>query len=329
MLLLPIRQPNFVYRKLTTMLAPKKNAALRTAFFILGLLFTPALFAGQQPRILEIRPNVASTEAEANQVFLLRLSRALTETAQAYCNVEGIRSGIPVAVLQNGERKAALQLAQVEDKPEWVALRCKTRFPDAARVSIAWRNAERASDGNRDDSDSWEGQVFRYTARSELPFNLLCSRENEGAGCNPLGQVTLRFTAALDPHQAPKIYLKDQRGRIYRAATPSKNSTMGEEEQDLAYNDGAEIRFPRLPAASVFTVVLPAALKDFQGTPFRVNPTQPYRFKMAAYPPLVKFAADFGIIERHGDAALPITLRNLEPALAKTTSDIRAQVRPG
>jgi len=136
--------------------------------------------------------------------------------------VEGIRSGIPVAVLESSERKAALQLAQAEDKPEWVALRCKTRFPDAARVSIAWRNAERASDGKRDETDSWDGQVFRYTARSELPFNLLCSRENEGAGCNPLGQVSFRFTAALDPQQAQAIHLKDQRGRIYRPLPVAK-----------------------------------------------------------------------------------------------------------
>ena len=100
------------------------------------------------------------------------------------------------------------------------------------------------------------------------------------------------------------------------------------------YADGTEVRFAQLPTASVLTLILPSPLKDFRGTAFRVNPAQPYRFKMAAYPPLVKFAADFGIIERNGDAVLPITLRNLEPALAKPgtdsvkpSSDIRAQVR--
>lgn len=317
-----MRRPNFAYRKLTIMTAFRKNN-LRAAFFTLGLLLAPALFAAQQARVLEIRPNVAGAEVEANQVFLLRLSRAPSEAVQAYCNVEGIRSGIPVAVLDSSERKAALQLAQAEDKAEWVALRCKTRFPDAARVSIAWRNAERAVDRKRDETDSWDGQVFRYTARSELPFNLLCSRENEGAGCNPLGQVTLRFTAALDPQQAQAIHLKDSRGRIYRPRPV----------EETGYHDGAEIRFARLPAASVLTLALPSPLKDFRGNAFRTTPAQPYRFKMAAYPPLVKFAADFGIIERHGDAALPITLRNLEPALAKPgatekpNSDIRAQVR--
>ena len=42
--------------------------------------------------------------------------------------------------------------------------------------------------------------------------------------------------------------------------------------------------------------------------------------KTAAYPPLVKFAADFGIVERKAGGLLPATLRNLEPVAERTDS---------
>jgi len=49
---------------------------------------------------------------------------------------------------------------------------------------------------------------------------------------------------------------------------------------------------------------------------------------MAAYPPLVKFAANFGIIERYPDPALPVTLRNLEPA-PRPVEEAPPEAKPG
>ena len=42
----------------------------------------------------------------------------------------------------------------------------------------------------------------------------------------------------------------------------------------------------------------------------------PLKLRTDEYPPLAKFAADFGILELKADAALPVTLRNIEPEIA-------------
>lgn len=285
--------------------------ALVTAAW-LGLALLPAHAADTpQPRVVEIHPGGEVAEIPSAQVFLLRLSRPLTAAPQAECNVEGIRSNIPVQTLAPQATESALRAAGITPAPEWLALQCRTRFPDAARVSLIWRHPERADENNADRYEYWRGQVFHFIAKSELPFSMLCSRENESAGCNPLAPVVLRFTATLDPKQRESIQLRDARGRVYR---PSVSAN--EDPEGYYGYDGNEVRFQRLPENAVLTVVLPPRLKDYQGKPFRAaDSSRPYRFKMASYPPLVKFAASFGIIEHRADPALPVTLRNLEPML--------------
>ena len=282
----------------------------RIAIAFAALAFSAAAACAEtrdyQPRVLDTRPLADAADVAADQVFLLELSRPLAGEPDAMCNVEGIRSGIPVAVLAGEERERALAQAQVPAPGDWLALRCKTHFPDGARVSVVWQRPAPQEDQNNP-SEYWYGQAFHFTARTDQPFSVNCSRENEGAGCNPVAPVTLTFPVTLDEAQAKAIYLRDAQGHIFRPA---------EQEQRENYYGATSVAFPRLPPAAVLTVRLPAGLKDHDGKPLSAGgkPYPVYRFKMADYPPLVKFAADFGIIERNADPALPVTLRNLEAA---------------
>ncbi len=301
---------------------------VRTLFAVLVFALaapTPG-FARQsgQPRVQDILPAAESADIADNQVFALRLSRPLEAPPRAHCDVEGVRSEIPVSVLAGKERDAALAAARVTATAEWLVLRCKTRFPDGGRVSLVWVDPEPAKDRDRNQPDYWNdwyAQAFHFKARSEQPFSLICSRENEGAGCNPIMPVALRFVTSLDAKQAKSIFLRDGRGKIVRPASL---------EPTEEYNN-SEVSFPRLSANTVFTVHLPAGLKDHEGKllPSNNKKMPPFRFKMAAYPPLVKFAANFGIIERYADAALPVTLRNLEPAAAPKPTENAAAAQPG
>lgn len=282
--------------------------------FLAVLAFTLATISpglALQPRVEEILPAADSAGIAENQVFALRLTRPLTAPAQAHCDVEGVRSEIPVNVLAGKEREAALAAAGAGVAPEWLALRCKTRFPDGGKVTLVWLDPE-VKEKNPEQADYWNdwyGQAFHFTARSEQPFSLICSRENEGAGCNPILPVALRFVTAVNPELLQAIYLSDGRGKKYRPA--------GLDSPEAA-NIG-ELTFPRLPAGAVLTVHLPDGIKAQSGQKIPL-----YRFKMAPYPPLVKFAANFGIIERYPDPALPVTLRNLEPAPASRPADSEA-----
>jgi len=85
------------------------------------------------------------------------------------------------------------------------------------------------------------------------------------------------------------------------------------------------------PACSRLCCLRP--LKDFRGTAFRTTPAQPYRFKMAAYPPLVKFRRRFRhhpnvTAMRPCDHTAQLGTALAKPGeTAKPNSDIRAQVR--
>lgn len=274
----------------------------RTFLAALAFVLTASAPAhAYQPRVEEILPAADSADIAENQAFALRLTRPLAAKPQAHCDVEGVRSEIPVSVIEGKEREAALHAAGIAVSAEWLVLRCKTRFPDGGKVTLVWLEPEpRQGESNPAAHwNDWYAQPFHFTARSNQPFSLMCSRENEGAGCNPILPVALRFIAALAPKQAQDVYLRDQHGKKYRSTGL----------ESLEESNISELSFPRLPAGAVLTVHLPGSL-GIQGG----KKVPPYRFKMAPYPPLVKFTANFGIIERYPDPALPLTLRNLEPA---------------
>ena len=67
------------------------------------------------------------------------------------------------------------------------------------------------------------------------------------------------------------------------------------------------------PANADFQLELPAGIKDDAGRALTNANRFPLKVRTAGYPPLAKFAARFGIVERNADPALPVTIRNIEP----------------
>ncbi|MFX8445234.1 hypothetical protein ABTL54_19970, partial [Acinetobacter baumannii] len=78
----------------------------------------------------------------------------------------------------------------------------------------------------------------------------------------------------------------------------------------------ADIAFaPPLPYATAAKLILPAGIKDESGRPLSNAERFPLDVRFDAAPPLVKFAASFGILELKEGGVLPVTVRNVEPAL--------------
>jgi hypothetical protein len=84
----------------------------------------------------------------------------------------------------------------------------------------------------------------------------------------------------------------------------------------------SNLRFwPVLPELTSLRIELPKDFKDASGRSLRNAANFPLKVATGAMPPLAKFAAaPFGIVERfaepNGAALLPVTLRNVEAALA-------------
>ncbi|HLB31263.1 MAG TPA: MG2 domain-containing protein, partial [Gammaproteobacteria bacterium] len=84
-----------------------------------------------------------------------------------------------------------------------------------------------------------------------------------------------------------------------------------------------------------YTLQLPDGLLDDAGRPLANQASFPLRVRTDAAPPLVKFPAEFGLIEWNDEAALPVTVRNLEsyvplPELREADAESNAAIKdPG
>ncbi len=263
---------------------------------ILGLVL-PGLAEAQNrlPALAESRPVSESRDIDEEQVFLVRANGAVTAkllTERVFCDVEGVRSADTVRVI-GGQRKAQLLAAAgVTNAENWIAFRCTQTFPLGADVIIRWDAASPASFAAAD--------YLRFKVRSGDWLEFACERENREAGCNPLAPVTVTIRdRALAEADLKRFALRDAGGKLVRPVPDDLGSGF--------------LRWPRLQPETSYTLVVPSGLKE-EGTGTPLPPARPVSFKTAPYPPLVKFARSFGILERHAEPALPITVRNLEAA---------------
>ena len=196
-----------------------------------------------------------------------------------------------------------------------VALQCRQRFPDNAEVRLVWGKGISAASGVKTDED----QVLAFKTRPPFTATFSCDRENADADCIPILPLRLDFSSAVPWGIAKNIVLRGQ-GKTYRPdiSTSHAGDEEGEPEDkpgtDEDFVNGVSFRGPFQEKAS-FIMEIPLEVKDDSGRTLSNSDKFPLTIKTDAYPPLAKFAARFGIIELKGDAALPVTLRNLEPAV--------------
>ena len=103
-------------------------------------------------------------------------------------------------------------------------------------------------------------------------------------------------------------------------------------DKDDKDTEVSEVAFPKpLAENAVYSVEMPAGLKDTAGRPLANASAFPLKVQTGAAPPIAKFAAaPFGIVERNGEAMLPVTLRHVQAELrgpAASASASSGQVR--
>ncbi len=217
-------------------------------------------------------------------------SRNFLETA-------GIPQPLPVA-----KRDRAAALANI------VALKCRRPLPPGRDMALVWAGGIRSAAGRT----AGEDKRFDFTVRKEFTARLTCSRVNAHAGCSPVEAISVEFTAPVPRASALAL----------RLDVGGKQLAPKEDKSDHSATLASISFEPPLPASITAKLVMPEGLKDESGRPLANARRFPLDVAIAEPPPLVKFAAPFGILETSQGGVLPVTVRAVEPSLGQAVKAI-------
>lgn len=294
------------------------------------------------PIAREVLPSRYGSEIEEDQVFLVSANLApdpASVAANAYCAVDGVGEKIPVDVLPGdvapklladlGTDRWEVQSfltdsglpqalpANAEDRAKAlasvVALKCRRPLPPGRDVAVVWGKDIKSASGRTAGTD----QRFDFTVRKPFAARFECSRVNPQAGCNPVKDAWVRFSAPIARAQAEAVRITLPDGK---QLTPIFN----DDDKNKAFVGDLKFKAP-LPAALTAKLSLPNDVADESGRKLSNAERFPLDVKFDAPPPLVKFAADFGILESKVGGVLPVTVRNVEPELAGSRMDVGGQ----
>lgn len=280
-------------------------------------------------------------QIEEDQVFLVAPNVRPTLAsiaAGAYCAVDGIGEKIPVDVLPDGTAPKLLKdvgyrnyrvsgfiekagagifpaaggTFQVDEAAlkGIIALKCHRPLPPGHAMALVWGTSISAADGSVVGRD----QRFDFIVRKAFSASFECSRTSPKSGCNPIESAYVRFTAGVPIAQAQAVRLAFPDGH-------SLSPVISPDDKRKGLASDLEFKGP-LPSATGASVVIPADLSDESGRKLENAARFPLEVRIDEAPPLVKFAAPFGIIELQEGGVLPVTVRAIEPQLAGTVNAV-------
>ncbi|AGH49604.1 alpha-2-macroglobulin domain-containing protein [Sphingomonas sp. MM-1] len=297
-----------------------------------------ATLAGQQRFVIDtggpvaraVLPSRYGGDVAEDQIFLVAANvvpdRASVAQA-AYCAVDGIGEKIAVDVLppatvgdilagmgpdryevRNFLSEAGLPEVLPRDAGERAtalagitALKCRRPLPPGRDMALLWGAGISGPGGRTAGAD----QRFDFTVRKAFEARFECSRVNPQAGCSPVEPANVRFTAPIARAAAEGIRIRLADGTELRPEIADKSA---------AQVSAVRFKAP-FPESVDGRLLLPERLIDDSGRPLANAGRFPLDIRFDAAPPLVKFAAPFGILEAKEGGMLPVTVRNVEPAL--------------
>lgn len=269
------------------------------------------------PAVLRAQPREGDSIDE-QQVFLLGLDAPATAdsvTRAAWCRADGIVEKIGVRILE-GEEAGPLMEARrdfVKRHKAVVALQCRRTLPAGAKVALVWGKGIAAPNGIAVAED----QELAYRVRPDFTLSMRCERTNARAGCIPFLPVRVEFSAPVALAQLRGLVLEETGGKRHQP----------EFDEEAKGGFASSLRFAGpFAEMAVLNLRLPEGLRDDAGRRLAVAKKK-LSLKVDRQPPLIKFAAPFGIIEAKGARLLPVTVRNVEAALATAVRSSGASLR--
>ncbi len=334
-------------------------AGVRCHFAVKGGLLSldgTALPTGQRfafstggPAILRSLPEEGDERVDEHQSFILGLdapAKPASISAHAYCTAAGVNERIGVRLISGQARKALLdqrrsfagsylrllildanrgetrsiafrlpengsdeeKFRRLRDAPDspLVTLACARTLPQNVEVKLVWGAGIESLAGVA----TTEAQSIAYKVRPGFRASFSCERVNRNAQCVPIMPMTLSFTAPVARSTLGRIRLVDAAGKRYEPVLPKADGNAAADEVTFG---------PGLPERQSFRIELPVGVVDDAGRRLGNAAAFPMRVRTDEAPPLAKFAADFGILERvlpdRAMPTLPVTLRNVEATL--------------
>ena len=271
------------------------------------------------PFVQQIRPGTWQP-IEEDQHFILQLNGAATPAsvvANVWCALDGVGERVPVRLVE-GETRSAMLVSQrldkqaAKDPQRFVTLACNRRLTAASKVQIVFGKGVSTPGGVANTVE----KRLAFKVREPFHLSFSCERENAQAPCLPIRPMRLAFNAPVPRKLAEAIRLKSAGD----ALKPAFDSDEGAAD---ALVNGVSFKGP-FPEKTAFSIELPPGFQDASGRAPDNAASFPLRVSTGVMPPLAKFsAAPFGIVERFAEpdakgdtpALLPVTLRNVEPAL--------------
>jgi hypothetical protein len=289
-----------------------------------------------------ILPSRYGDDIEEDQVFVVAANMSVdpaSVAANAYCAVDGLGEKIPVDVLaadvpaklvtelgtDNWSVRSFLEEAglpqalpaaaadRAKATESLIALKCRRPLPPGRDVAVMWGKGIKSPSGRLAGAD----QRFDFTVRKPFTARFECSRVNPAAGCSPVQEAWVRFSADIPRESALAIRIKLPDGS---ELTP----ILQDDDKNHALVSDVKFKAP-LPVAMTAKLVLPANIADESGRKLSNAERFPLDVKFDEPPPLVKFAATFGILEAKENGVLPVTVRNVEAQLSGSQLGIPGQ----
>ena len=258
------------------------------------------------PSLLQTWPDTYEAIDES-QSFVLQLNGAATPqslTQHVHCRAQDVGERIPVQVLDGPQTQLLVQQLHLNRKGQYAAVQCQRRLTAGSSMQLVYGAGVQMASG----ATNKQTQTLDFKVREAFTAEMHCQRERANAGCLPIRDVVLNFSAPISQSQAQHIHLvRDGKKTAAVWDKASKDSSV------------EELRFtgPFEPMGK-YQLQLPADLKDDAGRSLANAAAFPMTVAMGDTPPLLKFAASpFGVLERFaegkdGVAILPVTVRKVE-----------------
>lgn len=270
----------------------------------------------------EVRPSWGEIDPE--QVFVVRTDRAVNaESVEqlAYFTISDLGDRVPVKVLRGAEEKKAEEAylsANSWEKKEFqqvreriLFLRSSRIFPEGASTELNWPAGIQTKDG----VTTVEITTREFQVRPEFRATGSCERAGgENDPCVPLTPVTLNFNTSVNCEVIKGVTMKGADGKVYPSDIPED----GEGGQTCTR---VEFKGP-FPENADLIISLPKGVKDVDGRPLKNEDRFPITMKTGMNPPLLKFAAGFGLIEDSPKPAIPVTVRMIEPKIKMRSASV-------
>jgi uncharacterized protein YfaS (alpha-2-macroglobulin family) len=284
------------------------------------------------PFVQNIQP-YAGNRIDEEQFFTLRLNGAATLASvqnHVWCQVEGLGERVAVRLIDGKDRTALLksqgqEKAAAKEPLSVVTLACNRTLTPSSKVELVFGKgvSTPATGNNANGVVNTVEKRFAFQVREPFTASFSCERESSQSACLPIRPMRLNFNAPVPAKLLAEIRLK---------STKDTFKTTIEGEGEPASDDDHvvnSVTFKGIfPEQTAFTLEIPKGFKDASGRNLRNADNFPLKVSTGAMPPLAKFAAaPFGVVERfaepNGMALLPVTLRNVETALAGKVSTLQ------